>query len=395
MVSSMDLDNQRKHQLQKDNSMKSLRRMSSRGNVTGVQATQMLRKPTNAPEELRSSKDGRATARGRDSSGDLQIKVGSLCAEEDRALGQGFTIPDEVSELMKSCKLPSQDLERGAEVRGKRGGAKLYLSLRHGQLRNRTCELRILEDTKNQSKLRAFLQELVVRHQLEHPHLRKLLGISTFPAYTIVLSDSKGSCSLRDLLWTKEGMELSLYQGLADILRDVAAGLGRLHEAKAVHGSISAENGESWLDLDARLENDVVSRKSNWRSFLHAVLVTTSNGSPRAQLDGLETVSSNIPEKFGLMPSLAALEIAPAGGKWYQAPEILRGDAPRSASDVYSLGTVSLVAAATTVAVLLVRRRLGEVMGVQKLTLSPFLGCLRDDNSWSTSRSRSFTTEQR
>ena len=238
--------------------------------------------------------------------------VRSISGEETRLLEKGFTIPNRVSALMKACKVPSKDLERGAQIKRSRGGAKSHLALHYGKLRQRKCELRILEDTKDHAKLKAFLEEVVVRHELEHPQLRKFLGISTFPAYTIVLSDTENSCTLRDLLWKEEGFELSLHCGLADILCGVASGLGRVHSARAVHGSISAD----------------------------VVLVTMASGSTQAVLDGLETVTSNIPQKFGIFPLEVPLEIPRAGGKWYQAPEVLRGEAPRMKSDVFSLGMV-------------------------------------------------------
>ena len=167
-----------------------------------------------------------------------------LGREETRLLEKDFTIPAKVSALMKACKVSSKDLERGAQIKRSRGEAKFHLALHHGKLRQRKCELRILEDTKDHAKLKAFLEEVVVRHQLEHPQLRKFLGISTFPAYTIVLGERENSCTLRELLWKDGGFELSLHCGLIDIFCDVASGLSRLHSARAVHGSISAANGE-------------------------------------------------------------------------------------------------------------------------------------------------------
>ena len=267
-----------------------------------------------------------------DSSASNIRKTANLLGLAGEGQSAGGILP-EVMSLLKNCKVSKSDMviEEGRVSRKDSG----YLTpgfgyLRKGKLHGEGCELRVLEKASDKKKMAAYLREFLMRHELEHPRLRKMLGISNFPFYAIVLSRPEESCPLTDLLWANR--ELSLPSGLGVILRDVATGLTRLHAAGAIHGAISADVV-------------LVTTRVDSHSLTHVL----------AQLGGLGGVKYSIPSRFDLdedqeesSEERSRIRNTNKGARWYMPPEVLRSERETKASDIFSFGMLAYASISMT-----------------------------------------------
>eukprot|EP00727_Mastigamoeba_balamuthi_P009082 m51a1_g4797 putative serine threonine-protein kinase ctr1-like (1284) ;mRNA; r:93576-98147 len=173
-----------------------------------------------------------------------------------------------------------------------------------GDWNGTTVAVRVIEKTKaTRDDLRSIKREITLLYKLHHPNLLMLMGFCETKTELLVISEYMGGGSLDQYL--RQQKETLNVFALIGIAFDVVKGIAYLHSAKppVIHGNINTHN----LLLDDKLGTKV---SDFWFMSKRKLFSSSSGGSGSRHHNT------------------------------FMAPEVVAGNPPTTATDVYAFGIV-------------------------------------------------------
>jgi serine/threonine protein kinase len=170
-------------------------------------------------------------------------KIGLNTSIEDILVKQGHLIPEQISELEEIGRLAAQGDVFGCyrlqETLGEGGMGKVYVGVH--EIMGRSVAIKVLDqqNTRDQSSLLRFFQEIKALAKLEHPNIVRIYDAGNVGRRYYYAMELLPGPSLKEYVDQKKG--LSEKEALS-IIRMAAEALAHAHAGDVVHRDVKPEN---------------------------------------------------------------------------------------------------------------------------------------------------------